>query len=266
MMNNQKRLDELQRYNADSVGVLVGMDGCISERFIWGGAFGYTRTDILWKNHVGGGDTDSYYASLYGSLNACNCFQADIAFLGGGTFNDLERNIVFANVDRTARSDFWSYFVTTHLGLRYDWLFCCHNFEPFANMDYHYYMHGKTCEKGADSLNLEIKKKTQHMMRGELGLKWSYEFDCGCYCYAPYVGISWVGEFPLGTSKQPASFKNENYEIDALSYDSSVQLGAPQAGIKWSHCNGASFLLGYKGLYNGSVRINEVEGRFEWIF
>jgi|GEM_PF-1488814 len=265
IMDNKKQLDNLRRYNADAIGLLTGVDFCCGDRFTYGAAFGYTHTHLLWRNNGGGGNLNSYYGALYASW-LCHYFSMDLSVLGGGSDNDLDRKITFAEVDRTAKGDFWNYFVTGHLGLKANWCWCDSVFEPFAVADYHYYTHGSFSEKGADSLNLRVRSKDQHMMRGEAGMLWYIETDCGCYCVAPYLGLSWVGEFPIGKSRQPASFTGQSCVIDALSYDSSVQLGAPQAGIKWSHCNGASFSLGYKGLFNSSTRINQMEGRLEWIF
>ncbi|MDN3506100.1 MAG: autotransporter domain-containing protein [Simkaniaceae bacterium] len=265
IMDNRKSLDYLSRYTANAVGALAGVDFCCGDRFYYGAAFGYTHTHLIWKNNRGSGDLNSLYGALYGSW-ICEYLSADLSVLGGGSDNDLDRRISFAQVDRTAKSDFWNYFVTAHMGLKSSWCCCAGVFEPFALTDYHFYTHGSFTEKGAQSLNLRVLSKDQHMMRGEAGLLWYIESDCDTYCFAPYLGLSWVGEFPLNESKQPASFTGQSCVIKALSFDSSVQLGAPQAGIKWSHCNGASFSLGYKGLFNGSTRINQFDGRFDWVF
>jgi len=80
------------------------------------------------------------------------------------------------------------------------------------------------------------------------GLKWPYEVDCGRYCCSPYIGVSWVGEFPLHPSKMSSRFTLHGNPLKTKSYDSDVHLGAPQA--KWSHCNGTSSSLGYMDLYN----------------
>ena len=265
IMDNKKRLDNLRKYNADAAGGIIGMDWCCTPCFYFGGALGYTHTYLLWRNDGGRGNINSFYGSLYGSWH-CDCLSVDFSALGGASDSDLKRKITFATVDRTARSDFWGYFATGHLGFQYNWNCGCSTFEPFALTDYHYFHHESFKEKGANSLNLHVKSNDQHMLRGEAGIKWYYEVDCDCFCYAPYFGASWVGEFPLHKSKQPASFVGQSCVIDSTSYDSNVQLGSPQAGIKWTHCNGGSFLLGYKGLFNKKTRINQIEGRFECVF
>ena len=82
----------------------------------------------------------------------------------------------------------------------------------------------------------------------------------------PYLGVSWVGEFPLNKSMQKAHFVHQSCEMDVTSYHTSVQLVSPQAGFKWTYTDGYSFILGYRGLYNSKTRINQVEGRLEWIY
>ena len=263
-MDNFKRLDNLRSFDSNAGGVLLGIDSCCNPCFHYGASLGYSHSGLNWGNDGGGGDLNSYFGALYGSWH-CGCFSLDGSALGGGTNNDLDRNITFSSIDRTARSDFWSYFFTAHLGGRArDW--CCSTWEPFALVDYHYYHRDHFKEKGANSLDLRVKSKDQHMLRGEAGLRWYCEFDRDCYCFAPYLGASWVGEFPLHKSKQKASFVNQSCVMDVTSYDSSVQLGSPEAGIKLTYCDGSSFTVGYKGLFNDKTRINQFEARVDWGF
>ncbi len=264
-MDNHKKLDNLEKFDATSGGVLAGIDFCCSPCFFFGGSLGYTHTDLDWNTTGGGGKINSYYGVLYGS-SICGCFTTDFALIGGGSDHDLKRKIEFLNIDRSAKSDLWGYFFTAHLGGQYEWECGCSTFEPFALVDYHYFHRDGFKEKGADSVNLDVKSKDQHMLRGEAGLRGYYTISCSCFCYAPYLGASWVGEFPLHDSKQKATFINQSPVIDVKAYDSAVHLGSPEAGVKVTYDNGFSFLVGYKGLFNSDVRINQVEGRVEWVF
>ena len=86
------------------------------------------------------------------------------------------------------------------------------------------------------------------------------------YCATPYIGLSWVGEFPLEKAKERASFKGQSCVMNINSYHSSVQLASPQLGIKVGGNSGFSFLVGYKGLFNSKTSINEIDARLEWVF
>ncbi len=264
-MDNRKRFDNLEKFDATSGGVLAGIDFCCSPSFYFGGALGYTHTDLDWNTTDGDGKINSYYGALYGS-STCGCFTGDFSLIGGGSDHDLKRKIKFSDVNRTAKSDPWGYFFTAHLGGQYEWQCGCSTFEPFALVDYHYFNRESFKESGAESLNLNVRSKDQHMLRGEAGLRGYYTISCDCFCYAPYLGASWVGEFPLHDSDQKASFREQSCVMDVESYDSAVHLGSPEAGVKVTYDCGFSFLLGYKGLFNSDVRINQAEVRLDWVF
>jgi len=167
-MKNTDNYDYLRRFDADAYGILAGLDRTCN-CFTYGGSLGYTYTDFEWKKKGGGGKINSYYGALYGNVHS-NCFTLDASVLGGGSDYDIDRRMVFSTIDRKAKSDFWGYYATGHLGATGSWCFCRTNFKPFALADYHYYKRNSFKEHGADSLNLDVQSKDQHMLRAEAGL------------------------------------------------------------------------------------------------
>lgn len=264
-MDNHKRLNHLRRYDANAVGVLAGMDYCINPCNYIGASAGYTKTYLHWKNHHGKGDTESYYGALYGIFKG-NYFNVDLSFIGGATDYDFTRHMVFGTTNRKAHGDFWGWFLTSHLGAQGNCEWSCFNLEPFALVDYHYWRREGFREHGANSLNLRVRAKTQNMLRAEAGVRGYYSIMCCCSCFAPYIGLSYVGEFPLHKSKQRATFVDQTCLINVTSYDDCVNTASPELGVKWTHCDGFSFVAGYKGLFNAKTCINQVEGRLEWVF
>ncbi len=274
LMNNSKHYNNLTPFDANAVGVATGLDYCFNT-FTLGAAFAYTHTWLHWKHQHGHGNINSFYGALYGNYQGC-WLNLDISAIGGGSDHHLNRKIDIRGtsvltgapvvLDRTAKSHPWGYFFTGHLGLRTDWEWCSTTFEPFGLVDYNYFQVQSFKEHGANSINLNVKKHHQNMLRSEAGLRAYRTWACECYCFAPYIGLSWVGEFPLNHSKQRASFTGESCVIDVTSYHSSVQLASPQAGVKWTNECGVSFLVGYKGLYNSKTSINEIEANLDWVF
>ncbi|MDN3506816.1 MAG: autotransporter domain-containing protein [Simkaniaceae bacterium] len=259
-MKNTENYDYLRRFDANASGIIVGLDRSC-DCFTYGASFNYTYTDLEWKKRGGSGSINTFLGALYGEV-CCNCFELDASILGGGSDYDLDRRINFSIIDRNAKSDFWGYFVTAHLGATGSW-WC---FKPFALADYHYYTRNSFKEYGAGRLNLHVQSKDQHMLRAEAGLLATWEFTyCGS-CIAPYVGGSYVGEFPLNESRQKASFLGQTCVIDAISYDTTIHLGSPTVGASWVYCNDFSLTASYKGLFNNKTRINEAEVRFDWIY
>ena len=184
-MDNRKRFDNLNRFDANGGGILAGIDWCFGPEFFIGGSIGYTHTGFKWHDK-GHGNLNSYYGALYGSWNTCDSFTVDASVIGGGTEHEFRRKIEFASIDRTAKSHPWAGFVTAHLGFRTDWNWCCTEFEPFALVDYHYFHRNHIREHGAESLDLRVKAKTQHLMRTEVGLNAYWTWVCLCSCFSPY--------------------------------------------------------------------------------
>jgi len=104
------------------------------------------------------------------------------------------------------------------------------------------------------------------MLRTEAGLKTYYPIACPCSCFAPFIGLSYVGEFPLSRSYQKANFIDQSATFKVVSYNDIINLGSPEFGLKWTHNNGFSFVIGYKGLFNTKTSINEVDAGLEWVF
>lgn len=291
LMYNPKHYGHMDRFKAEAVGVITGLDYCFCENYTLGAAFAYSHTWLDWRGHHGHGNIDSYYGVLYGRYEGC-CVNIDLSAIGGGSSHHLDRRIriqdtgftttvvpdtcsgelnvvqvaIPVDITRTAKSDPWGYFFTGHLGISTDWEWCCTTFEPFALVDYNYFHREHFKEHGADSLDLRVKEHIQNMIRGEAGLRAYRTWNCDCFCFAPWIGLSWVGEFPLSHSKQRASFDDQSCTFSVNSYHKSIQLASPEAGIKFTNPCGFSLWVGYKGLYNSSTNINQVDLGVDWVF
>ena len=115
-----------------------------------------------------------------------------------GGAETLLQTLTPIDINRKAKSSPWGYFVTGHFGISTDWECCCTTVEPFAVFDYNYFHRNSIKEHGADSLNLRVKDHHQNLIRGEAGVRIYHTYVCECSCWAPFLGVSWVGEFPIG--------------------------------------------------------------------
>jgi outer membrane autotransporter protein len=243
----------------------LGFDRCCCN-WILGGASGYTHSTFNWYQQcTGKGRIDSFYASIYTSYNPKR-FAVDFSLIGGGSDHHISRKIPLPGLHRDANSDLWGYFLTAHAGGRGTWKCGCFALEGFALTDYHYFIREAFSESGAHSLNLTAFQHTQHFMRGEAGLRAYYSSVCYYYCFAPYIGASWVGDFPLNTSVQKAHFSGRNYAMDIDIYHASIEMVSPEIGVRLTYDCGPTMLIGYKGLFGKKVRMNQADVRFEWAF
>lgn len=290
LMNNRRFYDNLGPYNADGIGAVTGFDLTFEQRFKMGLGAGYTHTWLEWKGHRGHANINSYYGAAYSNYQGC-WFNVDISAIGGRSDYHLKRQINIqarnvqasvlpnlcggtdtnqivqvVNIDRFARSHPRGYFGTGHIGLSAKWGWCNKTIEPFALADYHYFHLTKFNEQGANTLDLNVRKHTQHILRGEAGLKLARIWEEDCYCSTPYIGLSWVGEFPLGRATEIGNFTGQSCAMNVTSYHSAVNLLSPQFGVNWTSECGLSFSFGYKGLFNHNTRINEIDAQFEWVY
>ncbi|HMD82777.1 MAG TPA: hypothetical protein VKE92_15780, partial [Anaerolineales bacterium] len=107
---------------------------------------------------------------------------------------------------------------------------------------------------------------TQNFMRGEAGARLFWEMKGDKSCFSPYLGLSWVGDFPLEDSKFQATFIDQTPVMDVTSYTKSQQMVSPQAGLQYTHCCGVRGIVSYKGFYNRDIEINDFEARIDWRF
>lgn len=264
VMDNSEAYNQLYRFNATAGGVLLGYDYCWSDFYV-GGAFAYTKTFSEIKQTESSGTSNSYYGALYGSWDSCYV-TIDLSAIAGGSSQEMDRIIQFPTVDRTAHSDHWGHFVTGHLGLSSEVVVFGFWIQPFALTDYHYLREEAFKEQGAGDLNLDMRAKTQQLMRAEAGMRTRYEILESSYCFAPYLGLSWVGEFPLHHSTQKGTISGAGGELSITSYWSMQNLISPEAGIQFEGMSGLAVFALYKGLFNQGTRIHQGEFRVEWTF
>lgn len=265
-MNNHHWFDYLKPYQANAAGSLLGIDFGFKDCFKVGGSVGYLNTDLDWRSHVGHGKLNSYIGALYGSFIKEH-YNIDLSMISGATENGIRRKIKFGDVTRHPKSEFWSQFFTAHLGAMGDWNIGDFHWGPFGLVDYNFFHRNGFHEHGAKSLNLHVKNKNQNMMRAEAGIKaYGMISSRNFSCLNPYFGISYIGEYPLGKSKQKSNFAGQSCTIDATSYHSTANFGSGEVGLKWKSKNGFSVELGYKGFFNTKTSINELNGQLLWSF
>jgi uncharacterized protein with beta-barrel porin domain len=262
---NRKRNGNLPSFHSSLAGVLAGYDLSFSSPFTFGGAVGYSHNNMHFKNSAEKGDINNYIGSLYASYTRAH-LGIDVSAIGGGSRHSLNRRLDFGTIDRTAKSDFWGKFAAAHIGLQTSWGASRWKVEPFVVGNYNYFKRDGFKEKGAESLDLNVKSKDQQFLHGEAGMRLSLNARYHRSCLLPYIGLSWVGDFPLGTSYEKATFVDQTYLMKVKSYHSCENMISPEVGLTLKNCSGVSFAINYRGYFNNRVTENTGEGRFEWTY
>lgn len=146
-------------YDADSYGLVAGIDGEVDEHTRLGVALSYMNSDVSGLGRASGNsaDIDAYQAIAYGSRRLPNHadielnWQADL----GINKNSGQRNMDF--IGRTASAVYDSY--TAHVGVGAGKRFSLDDatsVTPSLQVDYAYIKDESYTETGADALNLAV--------------------------------------------------------------------------------------------------------------
>jgi autotransporter-associated beta strand protein len=154
----------------------LGADYQVTTNFYLGLSGAYSATDIDWNGHTADGGIQSYYGTIYGTWSSDHFF-IDGAIMGAHNQYTGKRHIKFANVHRHARNKHAGNEVLAHLNLGGLFQAGCLAINPFVSVDYIFLHQNGFKERGAQSLNLRVKKTRSNYVRGEAGLNFNSCFE-----------------------------------------------------------------------------------------
>nr|NGX30885.1 putative outer membrane protein pmp6 [Chlamydiota bacterium] len=259
---NMRSFGWLSGYEADTGGVLAGLDFC-EHPFYFGFAGGYTYTDFHLRENAGFGDIQSGFGAAYGGFIS-KSFIADASVIVGGKHFDMHRKIVFLTVNEVPHSTFETPFVNTHLGLMGQIYLSDFRLEAFGNIDYHYLFIGPVLEKGS-TLDLFVNRHHSHFIKAEIGTNLKGIFKHQDICYAPFIGVSGVVKVPLGNTEYGAFFAGETFYQNTLTTSHSQKLVSPRCGVR-IYTTSFIFMINYRGEFNKYIQNHQVDGSLEWSF
>jgi outer membrane autotransporter protein len=166
---DQDNRDGVAGYTADTYGMVFGADAEVSERDRLGFAFSYMSSNVDGRStaSTNSADIDAYQLVSYGSHQFAAApdievnWQADV----GTNKNDGRRKINFGGLDRVAKSDFDS--TTAHVGAGISRSLQLNErtrFIPSVRADYFWIRDEAYTEKGADALNLHVKRNSSDQL------------------------------------------------------------------------------------------------------
>ncbi|MBI2743555.1 MAG: autotransporter domain-containing protein [Chlamydiales bacterium] len=226
----QQAIQKQVGFNANTAGLVTGVDyGCLNNFFV-GASAAYTYTDIDWKASRGNGSISSYYADLYTAW--FNSFAyANASLLGGFSHYEAFRKIDFSNFHRKAKNN--------HNGVEYDahieggFLFGFKGieFRPFDSLDYIYVHERGFSENGASGFNLKLKSKTSNMVRNELGLGIARCFAYQKWSLIPDLKLSWIREVRFKGKHYSVKFKDAGDSFTVSGMKPNRSLFSPALGL-----------------------------------
>ncbi len=201
----QKKGEELG-WQGQTEMILAGGDYGWGETFYAGAALGYAANQIHWKDVKSKGHFQSYLGQLYGSWVSRSVYINTILSAGSNHLSE-SRNIQFPGFNRTARHHQNAPFVQADAEVGGLLTLGRGQIRPFGNLSYLYIDEKSYSERGANSLNLEVKDCKNQFLRSELGINFSGCFTAQNSRWIPEVKCSWVRENRLENKKFTARFR-----------------------------------------------------------
>lgn len=238
-------------YNDSTGGITLGADVCC-DHFRLGLAGTYTHSQLKWKNSGGHAHVNSYYGGLYGSwTDECGYINASI--LGAYSRYNTSRHLHFADINRYARASHngWEMLAGLESGIIWHNLCAC-DLIPFARVDYVYLSQQGYSEDGAESLNLDVRKRQDQLCQSELGMVFTSRYACEClyesWTLVPRLKVSYINQTPLTRHSYHANFMDSSCEFDVRGWNFTRNLGAISLEVT---CLSACDILGITVSYDG---------------
>jgi fibronectin-binding autotransporter adhesin len=257
---NQYRQEQEPGFSADSQGILAGLDFQLKEGSFFGIGLGHDHTDLDWTQSRGYADIDSTYFESYGRWS--NSYGYLLGSLIGGYNNySTSRPMTFFTLNRLAKGRHdgleGSINLKGALTLGYSRLI----FSPFISIDYIYLHESAFKEKGAQSLNLQVKGKNSNLLSNEIGMQLSPRFKSSVI---PFIQFSAIRESRFKGKYERASLQ-DGCSLAVIGLNPSRTLGGIAAGIDTKISN--NFLsLFYQGRYSNNFKNHSLylQYQYQW--
>ena len=254
-------------FNARTYGTALGVTKLFSNGWNVTAGAGYTHSSIKWRENAGKGDWNTFY--LCPSIGwAKNEFYANLLALASFNYYDIDRQILFSTIRRTAHNDHRSYDILARFdgGKRFAVGSCF--VQPEVRLSYLNIFEKAYAESGAGSISLDVSKKYSAFLRPEALVKGVKEWNIGITCISPSIYVGWLRNIALRDGKYTAKFVNQEVcesNFTVKSFDRSTNQLVLGSELVLSRAN-SLFILEYEANIGNSYNVQEGKARFEWRF
>lgn len=193
-------------FRAYTYGFGTGWEQVLKEQWILEGGVGYTHSNLVWSKHFGNSKWSTLYvAPFVGWFNHLG--YANVMAMGAFNFYTIDRRIYYPGMNRVATSHPKSY----DLGVRVNGggqVHLGHNvfLQPDATLNFLTLFNTEYAEKGAQSLNLTLAKRTNYFLQPSLRMKVIKEWYTSKWTFAPNVTVGWLANILLNSDQIASRF------------------------------------------------------------
>ncbi len=180
-------------FDFHTAGITLGADYRLTDRFIFGAAFGYLRTKSAFDASVGDSTINGYSLSAYTNYYIVDRLYVDgIVTLGLNTY-DTERNIFGTSATANGSAEGTQLAVSTSTG--YNFNVRGLTFGPTFSVNYVRVHINSYSETGANPFNLHIDGQTIESVTTTLGGQATYAISMSWGVLSPLLSFEWEHEY-----------------------------------------------------------------------
>lgn len=192
-----------QGYTADVWGISFGYDRHLFQNMIAGFSGAFARNNVTTNDVNTRTDADSYQGSLYGSL-AKDAWYLDAILSFAYNRYDDSRHIVFAGIDRTAKSDYGGYQYSGYFEGGYTFKASGLLLTPLVSVQAMRLNLDDYTETQAGALNLKVDRQRYNLFQTGVGAKVAYPVSKKNLKITPELHAKWLYDF-AGDAQQATS-------------------------------------------------------------
>lgn len=195
--NSQDRRENIDGYDSNTFGGMIGADTLVSKEVRLGlaGAYARTNVDDEGARSGSGQDVDSYIGTVYGTYAGAPWY-VDGSLTYGYHDYDSTRKVNFGGLNQTAKGSFSGNQFGSRAEFGYPVKVDGITLTPFASMAYNALWQEGYTETGAAGANLRVGDADTDSIRSGLGAKFAATVgSSGGYTFKPNARAAWMHEF-----------------------------------------------------------------------
>ncbi|EMH4161070.1 autotransporter outer membrane beta-barrel domain-containing protein [Pluralibacter gergoviae] len=248
-------------YQANTYGVLLGVDAPVADGWRLGVATGYTRTSLD-GGRGAKGDSDNYHLATYGARQL-----GALALRAGAGYTwhriGTSRTVGYGDKESSSYSARTAQlFTEAGYALQADWL----NLEPFANLSYVNFENDRIREHGSAAALAGGKQHTDAAL-STLGLRADTRWQVEPGTDVALRGeLGWQHQYSDRDRATGLRFRGTDAAFTVNSVPVSRDGLVMKAGVEMAVNDRAALSLGYGGLLSSNHQDNSVNAGFNWRF
>ncbi len=269
----QNQRDEQIPFENRTYGFTTGFGHCFSNHLVLSGGFGYTYSNLNWKQNRG----DSHIQSIYLSPSIGYISPRGyigLSLVGSRSFYDVKRSIAFSSFKETAQNyhKSWDLLAEMSGSIKFKVpeivnrnLFLISSF----TINYLNIFESGYQESGAGPIDLSVRNVHSAFFRPEVTVKLLKELTMNSLCSAPSIYIGWQKNIPLTQGNYTSRFYKQDVcskNFTVKSYHSSTDQLVLGTDLIMAYKANWSLKLGYKASIGDHFNIQEGTVNFNWSF